>query len=238
MNKKTFAAAMLRRLVYATGVVLCLHLLLQFLNLEVFYQQNGQIYELSNRFDLDDESSVPTWFSQFLFLAFAAVSFLAAHLANKRSLARMWRGFGLLGVIFSVDEIATLHEHILQSLHVILFQDEVPTSFANAWWLVGPVAVLAAGWIIWKVHKLLPPSTTKLLAASGIIFLTGAIIFDALTSVVPREAFLNQGLLVAVEETMELLGVILALYAAVDYVELSYKSRIRRAIKQLATTES
>lgn len=220
-----------------TGAILVVHLLLQFLNLEVFYQQNGQIYELSNRFDLDDESSVPTWFSQFLFLAVACAAFLTAYLERNRPRRRIWLGIGLLAVVFSLDEIATLHEYMLQTLHVILFQDAQPTAFANAWWLVGSVVVIIAGWTLWNIKKFLPIRTVTLFFVSGLIFWIGAIIFDGLTSFVPRESFLNQGVLVAIEETMELTGVALALYATLDYIERKHKRKISAALKQLTADD-
>lgn len=233
-----YSTRLLWTLLAAIGIVLGLHLLLQYLNLQVFYQQNGQVYELSNRFDLDDESSVPSWFSQALFLAIGAGAGLAAYLQTNKPIRRLWQVIAALGLLFSIDEVSTLHEHVLQTVHVLFFKDASPTGLANAWWLVAPFILLAGGWMLWKMMRLLPRRTMLLFGIAGLAFLSGAIVIDLLTSIVPRETFLNQGILVASEETLELLGTATALYAIINYLETRHHTSLARAIKQLRDSGS
>lgn len=227
------SSRLLRALVVVSLVLLFIHLGLQFLNLNVFHQQSGQIYELSNRFDFDDESSVPTWFSQALFLAISAFALLAACLQTKKAQRNFWRLIAFIGVAFSIDEIAGLHERILQSVHVAFYQDASPTGLDNAWWLIAPVLLLAGGWLAWMTIRLLPRRTTLLFVASGVAFLVGAVAVDLITSVVSREWFLNQGVLVAAEEMVELLACIGILYAMADYLEGNFNTELGSAARQL-----
>lgn len=218
-----YAQRLLRLLLMAIGLIVVVHLVLQYLNFVAYGQQNGQIYELSNRFDLDDEASVPTWFSQVLFLLAGVGSFLAAAVQTERAQRRLWLLLGVLGIWLSVDEVAALHEYALQTIHVLAYQDSSPTMQFNAWWLVAPVLAAAASWLLWHIVRLLPRRTTMLFAAGGALFLVGAVAVDVLANTAARETFLNQGILVALEEGMELVGCATVLYAIVDYLERTHR---------------
>lgn len=224
---------MLWILLVATAAIVAVHLTLQYLNFVVHYQQVGQLYELANRFDLDDESSVPTWFAQVLFFAISLSAGLAAYLQTHKPSRRLWGIIAILGLILSLDEVAGLHEFVLQSLHNVFFRDASPTGLANAWWIAAPFILLASGWLVWKMTRLLPRRTMALMAAGGAIFLTGAVAVDLLTSLAPRETFLNQGVLVAVEEGLELVGSVIVLYAAIDYLEKHHYTVLKELISGL-----
>lgn len=232
-SNRSYATYVLKILGVTTLVLLCAHVFLQYLNWEVFYQQNGFVYELSNRFDLDDESSVSTWFSQALFLSIGLGAMLAAHLSVRTAIRRLWQLVGVLGLLLSVDEVASLHEFVLQSLHNQFFRDASPTSTNNAWLLVTPFILLAVAWFVWMAIRILPKRTTLLFATAICSFLVGAIFFDALASIVDRETFLNQGLLIAVEETLELFGSVISVYAIADYIETQHRMRLQSALKRL-----
>ncbi len=234
-NRKhqSFSSSLLRILGIATLIIVIAHLLLQFLNLEIFHYQNGFAYELSNRFDLDDESSVGTWFSQALFLAISMGAALAAYLSTVIAVRRLWQFIAIIGLLLSIDEVATLHEFVLQSLHNVFFRDADPTTTNNSWLLVTPFILMAVVWFVWKVSKLLPRRTMLLFATSIFTFLVGAIFFDALASIVDRETFLNQGVIIAIEESLELLGCIIAVYAIADYLEIQHGPRLKSALSNL-----
>ena len=233
VTKTPFATRMLWVLVCFTLILTGVHLLFQYLNIVVFYQQVGQFYELSNRFDFDDESSVPTWFSQLLFLVIGASAFLAGYLQTNKPARRLWWMIAAVGLVFSLDEISGLHERVLQSIHVMFFQDASPTGLANAWLVVLPFVLVASAWLIWKMLHFLPRRTIFLFTLSGVVFLSGAIFVDMLASTAPRETYLNQGVYIAMEETLEFLGTVLGLYAIVSYLEAYHHGAISRAVKQL-----
>lgn len=209
------------------------HLLLQFLNLNVYHQQHGQIYELSNRFDLDDEASVATWISQALFLLLSILAAVCAYVQINKPARRFWGLIAITGLVLSIDEIAALHEYILQTIHVIFFQDASPSGFANAWLLVLPFIFALGSWIIWTAFRYVPKFTVLLFAVSGITFLLGAVGVDLVASIVEREGFLNQGLYVATEETLELIGVVLFIYASAHYLETNHSRAIGNVTRHL-----
>ncbi len=232
LNRRSFAAKSFIILGTAILAIISIHLLLQYLNMDVYNQQNGQVFELSNRFDMDDESSLPTWFSELLLLMISTSAFFAAWL-SRRGLRGIWITIGVVSLIAAIDEIATLHEFVLQSIHTIFFKDSLPAGLQNAWVIIAPFILAAFGFLAWRVWQLLPRRTSFILVIAGVIFLFGALGVDMLTSMVDKETFLYQGVLVAAEESLELLGAAVAFYGIIDYIERHHGHVIKKAIAGL-----
>jgi len=225
--KQPFAGRVLRILLIAIAVVLFLHLIMQFLNLVVYHGYNEQVFRLSNRFDLDDESSVPTWLSQFLLLTIAVAAGLAAWLQKRKQPRFIWSMVAVIALVSSIDEIATIHEHILWILHATFYGNTASTPLHNGWVLVAPFVLLVGGAVIFMLHKYLPRRTFWLLSIAGVVFVSGAMGVDIVTSSLHFSDFMSQGVLVAIEEGTELIGSALALYAIVDAIEREHKSLFR-----------
>lgn len=228
-----FARKLLRILLVCSFVILGLHIAFQAINLEVYHQQHGQFYELSNRFDFDDEQSVPTWFSQFLYLLLAAGAGLAAYVQRDKPTKRLWAVIALISLIFSIDEIAGMHEFFLQTVHVVFYKDAGPGSLSNAWLLVAPFIVVLSGFFIASMARRFPKRTLLLFSGAVVTFLLGAIGVDLFTSLVERETFMNQGVLVGLEELFELLSLIIIIYAVADYLERNHSKAVHNAWRQL-----
>lgn len=231
-NRKLLSLIILRTAFLAIVALVALHLLLQYLNLQVYNETSGRIFELSNRFDLDDESSVPTWFSQFLLLAVGIAAVVAAWLQTKKVLKWVWGGLAFIGVAMSVDEVSTLHEHSLQQLHVYVFDEAAPTITENAWLIALPFLLFftfAAGFAL---YKFFPRRTSLLFILGGGMFLTGAVLVDAVSTDMFSQPFLLQGIAVAIEESLELVGSAVILYGAVDYIERFKSKELAKKIRE------
>lgn len=232
-KSQAISARILMLLLSSVLVLVAVHLVLQYLNMNVFHQQNGQIYELSNRFDLDDESSVPTWLASFLFLAISLLAALTAWLQKDNQPKRLWALMSIGSLVASIDEVAMIHEFVLQTLHVAYFKDALPTGFSNAWLVVMPFILLAFFWLCWRMWQILPHRIFVIFVVAGIVFLMGAVGVDLVTSISDRETFFSQGLLVAVEESLELLGCSLVLFGIVEYLEAHYYLQLKQAYEYL-----
>lgn len=233
-NKKLPSIIILKTTIVAIGVLVVVHLLLQYLNLQVYNEASGRIFELSNRFDLDDESSVPTWFSQFLLLVVGMAAAVAAWLQTKKILKWIWGGLAFIAVAMSVDEVSTLHEHSLQQLHVYVFDEATPTITENAWLIVLPLVLFFTVTAGLALYKFFPRRTSLLLLLGGGMFLTGAVLVDALSTDMFSRTFLFQGLAVAVEETLELVGSAVILFAIVDYIERYRSKELAKKLQNLS----
>jgi hypothetical protein len=134
----------------------------------------------------------------------------------------------------SLDEAASLHEHSLQTLHVYVFKEAAPTVTQNAWLLVLPIVLAFAVAFSYVLYNYFPRRTSKLFILGGAIFLTGAIAVDVLSSGVLTESFAHQGIMVGAEESLELIGSVVILYAIVDYIERFRSKELASKLRRLA----
>ena len=234
----SYAGKLLKIIICVIVLLLGIHLLLQYLNLVVYGEQNGFVFELSNRWDLDDEISVPTWVSQVLLLLAGGLSLIVARMESAVGRRSLWYIFGGLGVLLSLDEGASLHEFALQSLHNIYFLDTSPTLSSNAWWLVSPLILVASGLLAWHVTRLLPRRTAVLLAIGGLSAVVGATVIDAIASSITADPFFQQGILVGIEEAVELAGSAVVIYAIVDYAQTCHRQHLQRIVSACKATRS
>lgn len=219
-------------LIITSLIIFCIHLVLKFVSIVVFNEQHGFLFELSNRFDMNDENSVPQWFSQVIFLLIGVSALLAAYLQIKKAAKRLWLAIGVIGVLLSLDDVAALHEFILQSIHNTFFLDTKPTFFINAWWLILPVVLIVAGLLTWYAWRLLPRRTILLFIIGGSVFLVGKVVIDSIANNV-SDLFLERGVAQGTEKVFQYIGISIFLYANLNYLEAYHSKKIQKAIAQL-----
>lgn len=232
-GKLSIASKVFWGLLMSVGAFIVVHIFLQYLNLLVFHERNGFVFELSNRMDFDDEISIPTWFSMILLTVFGMLAFLAAYMQSDKKQRKAWSVIGFLGILLSIDEGASIHEFLLQSTHNIFFLNSSPTSLHNAWWVLLPLILFFGIGILVYLIRHLPKPTMLIFIAASILFVFGAAIVDAITTGFAKNTFLFQGIYVSIEELFELVGIIALIYAVVDYLELNHSKQISLALKQM-----
>jgi hypothetical protein len=150
-------------------------------------------------FDLDVESNLPTWLGAIQFFGVAVCAALLSRSATGRR-ALAWRVVALLFVFLSLDEIAQLHEEIV---------DRVATSpTGDAWFwpfFYAPLgaAVLAALWVLLDDVRLYVGSALLVVVSLGL--LAASVFLDAAATQFVDEPWLYEPELV-LEEGAELLG--------------------------------
>lgn len=100
------------------------------------------VFGLLDKFDLDQEMNIPTWYSSFLLLAGAALCATVA-LAERRAgerFARHWTGLAIIFLLLSIDEIASIHGLPNGSLRRAM---ALPPWFRFVWVIPAGVAVAA-----------------------------------------------------------------------------------------------
>ena len=172
---------------------------------------------LRELFDVDEEESIPTWFSSSLLLLTAVVLFLIAHLRRKNNdpYAFYWLGLGFGFAFMSADEIAGFHE-TLNSLT------------ETSWAVPGMIVALLVGLLYLKFLSSLPAPIAVRFMMSGAIFVGGAIGVELATEPYLYDDALDTlgyNLWTPVEEGMEMGGVILFLASLFDYLRSQYSSQ-------------
>lgn len=232
-RKRSLSISVFSWLMGIISLLIIAHLTMQYLDLNVYHQLNGQVFEISNRVDFDDEASIPTWISQAILLSIAASAFFAGFLQKTKAAKRAWISIGIVGLVLSIDEVSAVHELLLQTTHLLLYNEASPTLYQNAWLVLLPVIAVIGSILAYLVIKHVPRKTVLLMILGSVILVFGAAVVDALTNADNVNTFAIKGIMVAIEESLEMIGSSTILYAILDYLETNHGGQIRAARKKL-----
>lgn len=218
-------------LLLLTGVLVILHIGLRAL---CFFGGCGDVLAgIGDRFNVDHETSVPTWFSQSILLIAAGLAWL---ISNQESIDKFsWRVITCLLLMMSIDEGASFHE----TLGVALGQGlglsiHLGVVVLRDWVLLGLCAVGVVGAVLWRFISALPARTRRILIGGGAVFLSGAVLWESLHfttfGFVHNDPAFLASLSVAVEEGLEMLGSIIVIYGLADYLQNLIFSNNKAAI--------
>lgn len=180
---------------------------------------HDHVFGLVPRFDLDRELNVPTWYSSTLLLMAALL--LGAVAVGRRAardpFARHWAGLAIIFMLLSLDEAASLHGLPSQPLRAAL---DLPGFLYYAWLIPMGLALAVFGLFYARFTWHLPPRTRAFFVMAGLIYVGGALGGEVATGAY-RTAFGVDGAyatLALVEESLEMGGCILFIFAVADYL--------------------
>jgi len=209
--------------------LLCLIFALLFFNvmgiISKSYFDHDYIYRLIRLFDFDTEKSIPTLYST-LALLFASTLLSIIALTHKRngSAYLSWLGLVFIFLFLSIDEIVSLHEQFNRPVRESLNTSGV---LYYAWIIPYGVALIAFIIAYLKFLTELPRNIMILFVVSGAIYVSGAVGFEMVGG---RQAELygTDNLLYSFfytcEEFLEMLGIVIFIYALLTYILSQFKS--------------
>lgn len=194
---------------------------------------DSELLGLRRLTDVDDESSIPTWWNTTLWLIAAVVHALIAVAVGRDRAAeaaevdgpvpsrravimRRW-GWWLVAelcLVLSIDEAAMIHELPIDRLRDVLGADGW---LREAWVIPGAVSCLAVVALFWPWLKSLAPEDRTGYLLAGAVFVSGSIGVEILGAAIEGrwdDDGLAYYLSVSVEELMEMAGVSLAIAVA------------------------
>ncbi len=171
------------------------------------------------------EATLYSWFSVLL-LTMMALGFAVIALVHWRTRALRWRYFVLAATagLLSADEAALLHEKMSGLTSVL----GLGLSWAFSWLITAvPLAVIAGLFLLW-VAKAINPLLRKRLLIAGIVFLAGAVGMEVVGGLLEKgiidfggfTQFVMLHLSILIEESLEVAGVIVALWATLSYLRV------------------
>lgn len=184
---------------------------------------HARLFGLADKFNLNREANVPSWYSSSSILLAAGLLWLVARLHQRHQLpfARHWKALAAVFVLLSLDEAASFHE-------MMLIDIKGPRFFYFAWLMVGVpmLALLAVAYF--RFLFALPLRTRNLFLGAASIYIAGAAgmeMLDGWWASLHGSRNLTYGLLTTLEETLEMLGIAIFIYAILDYLRnLQHKS--------------
>ena len=171
------------------------------------------------RFDVVTEGNIPSWFSGTLLFISAALAGIIAADARRRGDRYRWHWLALavLFVLFSLDEVAYLHEGVSN------FMGRNSIGFMEIGWIIpGAIFVLIAGLAFAPFILNLPSRTRLLFIIAGALFLTGALGLEVVESLLLGDwDFQATPVLISnhLQELFELLGVSVFIYALLSHIK-------------------
>lgn len=209
----------MRLLLCITGVLVGIHILTQ-LAIVAFSSFVGRNW-LVSMFDLGGEANLPATFSGALLLLSSLLLGMIA-LQKRRTGAPFTLLWTLLSAVFlflSLDELASIHDNISSPMAQVYKTDG---ALMYGW--VIPYGLAVGALLLVSVRFLLhlPPRTRNLFLLSGVLYV-GAALGIELTQAYTNSLALETGPLafmsVTLEEAMEMLGVVVFIYALLSYIE-------------------
>lgn len=178
------------------------------------------IYHFVRLVNVNQEANIPTWYASTLLLACAALVAVTAYAVktNKGRFVGHWFALSAIFLYLAVDEAAALHEKLTIPLQEALNPTGV---FYFAWVFVGAaaLAVFVLAYLPFFFH--LPAGTRKLFLLAGLLYVGGALGVEAISA---NQWYLDEGssltyaAIGTVEELLEMLGVVVLIYALIKYL--------------------
>ncbi|RJQ33092.1 MAG: hypothetical protein C4562_01370 [Actinobacteria bacterium] len=170
--------------------------------------------------NLDSEANIPTWFAVILLLCCSTLLFLigvsARKNGNKDSV--YWKGLALLFLYISIDEASRIHELSIKPLRHLF---NVSGYLYFTWVIPGLILVIVIVLLYLKFFVNLPQKICNLIAGAWGLYVGGALGMEAIGARYISHVGSVDMLFVmitTIEETLEMLGLILFIYALLIYL--------------------
>lgn len=203
-----------RYLTYIVIGLLSIHCILQIWH----YEFERLPWLVRQIFDVDEEDTIPTWYSANALLLTSGLLYLISHRKkmDQDPWYRYWYGLTFGFAFLSMDEIAGFHETVNGLIE-------------SSWTLPGGIVVAIVGLLYIRFLWHLPTQIRIHFIVAGAIFVGGAVGVERYTDWYEDEELLNTlayNLWTAVEEGMEMGSIVLFIHALLQYMNLEKNARV------------
>jgi len=169
-------------------------------------------------FDMDGEDNVPAAFSFLILFSAAALLLSIAFITAIKTHKKFWLILSFIFMFLACDEFMQIHEHLG------LYMKEHTTKSVGGsnfvWVLPYGIFALTVGILLMRFLFQLPKKTRNLFFLSGFIYVFSALIIDYVQGIIQKQGLekIYYKMLTCIEEPGEMIGVILFIYALLDYI--------------------
>jgi hypothetical protein len=190
-----------------------------------FLFERDTLWGLSRLLDVNNENSIPAWYSSITLLFCAILLWLISSVKQQRGddYIKHWKGLSVIFLLLSLDEAASVHE-ILIPLGWVW---NTKGFFMFIWVVPGMIFVLSVTLVYWKFLSALPAKTRYLFLAAGTIYVSGTIGLEMIGGQYIHSTGnwgeMGLALILALEELLEMLGILTFIYALLSYIDTNLK---------------
>lgn len=169
---------------------------------------------LHDLFEVRGEQTVQSWFSVLILAAAAALAIVLGSRLRSAGSRMAWRWWGIGGALLfaSMDEGVSIHE--------LVDNPDAPAGATRYAWLLPaiPIVIALALWAFPAIRAL-PSMIGAMVLASGVIFVTGAAVMEFVGGFFYGTDLVYGGM-AHIEETLEMLGVVLFIEAMLRVLQV------------------
>jgi len=182
------------------------------------------VFGLVPLFDLDVEGNIPSLFSSVSILLCSGLLYIigTAHMKDNNKESYYWKGLAAIFLFLALDEGAAIHERLVGPMKEIM----KGTGYPYFTWVI-PYLIFSTGigLIYMRFLLNLPNKYRLLIIISGIIYIIGALGFEPITPYyyeVYHKKDIIFSTIIMVEESFEMIGILLFIYTLLSYISLEF----------------
>lgn len=206
-----------RYLLIIVAVLIVLNIVGQYMT---YVLNANETFGFVKLFHMDRESNIPTFFSSTILL-FSALLLSLVYFVKKKNHDLDRNYWLLLSIIFlglAIDETISFHEKLIWPIRQLVGINEW---YYYAWIIPAGILLIVLGLALYKFVLRLPADTRLQFIIAGLLYVGGALgveIIGGYYHFFNGQNDLYYNLITTVEETMEMIGIILFIRAILRYV--------------------
>jgi hypothetical protein len=199
------------------------------------------LFGLYPLFNLNSDTSIPSWYSSVTLLLCAVLLTLIfiSKRKNAEPFASHWAALSVIFVYLSMDEGARIHEVIGDTL--ALKVTGVTSGFIHfTWVLFGIALVLIVGISYLRFLAHLPRKMAALFILAGSVYVGGALVMEMINgryAELHGSQNLTYQMMSVVEESLEMSGVLIFIYALLSYMAAEASTFTLHVARDLTKSE-
>lgn len=178
--------------------------------------------------DVDMELTLPSIYTVLLLFAITLLLGLISILKWKESDKFRWHWAALMAVFLymAFDEGSSIHELVVMPIRGLV-GDYLPGFLLFNWVIVAMIIILLAAILYLKFFFALPVKTKKWAVLSAVTYVSGLVVMEMIGGQY-ADLYgiknLTYNILVTIEESLEMSGLVLGIYTFLDYLENNYRN--------------
>ena len=206
-------------------VVLCLALASFAGQISKYFLGHDTVLGLVRVFNMESEHNIPTWFSSSMLLVCGLLLGMVAFTKRVEGAryAAHWSGLSIIFLYMSLDEAIQIHEKWDKPMEALVGSGDF---FSHGWTIPAALLVFAFALTYLRFLAHLPTRTRLVFIVAGFIYVAGALGMENVSGGYElrhgREN-MTYVMLAGVEEILEMLGVVVFVYALLSYLQSELK---------------